>query len=368
VRYASSIPSANISYYHGMDKASQTLVILIPGFPKDERDSTCLPFAQSFVRVLKNQNPGLNIIVLAFQYPFSKSRYLWHGVQVFAFSGRNKGKLQRLWLWKSVWKQLAIIMKQREVIGILNFWLGECALLGHLASRKWRVKCFTWILGQDAKKGNRYRYLVNPAPASLIALSDFISDELHKNYRLRPTHTIPPGIDHILIGAPVSGRNIDIMGAGSLIPLKQFDKFIELVDTLVTFKPDLRVLICGEGPEREKLEFMIRDRNLGSHIKLTGRLEHETVLQLMQSARLFLHTSSYEGYGMVCAEALNAGAHVISYRKPVKTVFKHWHIARTDAEMQQTMAALLNDSGLEHEAEQIDPIEETCRSILNLYN
>jgi glycosyltransferase involved in cell wall biosynthesis len=158
------------------------------------------------------------------------------------------------------------------------------------------------------------------------------------------------------------------MGAGSLIPLKQFDKFIELVDKLIAFKPDLRVIICGEGPEREKLEFMIRDRNLDSHIELTGSLEHEAVLQLMQSARLFLHTSSYEGYGIVCAEALNAGAHVVSFCKPVKTAFKHWHVAPTDAEMQETIAALLNDNGLEHDAERIDPIEETCRSILSLYN
>ena len=65
-----------------MNPDKKTLVILIPGFPENERDSTCVPFPQSFVKNLKQINPFLHIIVIAFQYPFSPGTYDWHGVEV----------------------------------------------------------------------------------------------------------------------------------------------------------------------------------------------------------------------------------------------------------------------------------------------
>ena len=53
-----------------MKKKLDTLVILSPGFAANEADTTCLPPMQLFVKALKEICPGLNIIVIAFQYPF----------------------------------------------------------------------------------------------------------------------------------------------------------------------------------------------------------------------------------------------------------------------------------------------------------
>ena len=51
----------------------KTLVILSPGFPKDEADTTCLPAHQVFIKSLNKNFPSLKIIILSFQYPFSTS-------------------------------------------------------------------------------------------------------------------------------------------------------------------------------------------------------------------------------------------------------------------------------------------------------
>ena len=53
-----------------MNHRTKILVILTPGFAKDETDTTCLPMQQSFIRCLNKMIPHLNIIILAFQYPF----------------------------------------------------------------------------------------------------------------------------------------------------------------------------------------------------------------------------------------------------------------------------------------------------------
>ena len=48
----------------------EILIILSPGFPESEADSTCLPMQQQFVRALKEMHPELDIVVLTFQYPY----------------------------------------------------------------------------------------------------------------------------------------------------------------------------------------------------------------------------------------------------------------------------------------------------------
>jgi hypothetical protein len=49
---------------------NEIFIILSPGFPESEADSTCLPMQQQFVRALKEMYPGLDIVVLTFQYPY----------------------------------------------------------------------------------------------------------------------------------------------------------------------------------------------------------------------------------------------------------------------------------------------------------
>ena len=351
-----------------MNRKDKTLIILIPGFPADEHDSTCLPFPQAFVRNLKALNPSLHIKVLAFQYPFFESVYKWHGVEVRAFNGRNRGGFRHWMLWNNIRRSLKKIFQEEKVIGILSFWMGETAWIAKYAAAKYNVRYFTWLMGQDAKKNNRYVTITRVKSESLIALSDFLSDEYFRNYKIRPSNTILPGIDTRLFSSAPGERKIDILSVGSLIPLKQFDQVVTLVRELATTRPDIRAVICGDGPERRKLEQLIHDFHLGDQIELHGELDHATILSLMQDSKILVHPSSYEGFSTVCAEALYAGAHVISYCKPMHHAFQHHHIVKTKDEMREKITTLLDIKKLNHEPLLTYPIEESCKKILSLYN
>jgi len=87
-------------------------------------------------------------------------------------------------------------------------------------------------------------------------------------------------------------------------------------------------LLVGKGPEKERLQTLINDLKLEGTVRMTGELSYHEVLRLMQRAKVFLHTSSYEGFGCVCLEALSAGARVISFCKPMNMQIAHWHIAK----------------------------------------
>ena len=347
---------------------NKTLIILIPGFPANEEDSTCLPFPQAFVKHLKLLNPALNIKVLAFQYPFFEAVYEWHGVEVHAFNGKNKGGFRRLFLWRTIWRRLKKILQEEQILGILSFWMGETALIAKYAAKKYGLRSFTWLMGQDARENNRYVSITRLKSESLIALSDFLADEYYKNHKIRPAITIPPGIDIATFSAKSKERKIDILGVGSLIPLKQFDQIIRLVAEIVDSHPGVRAVICGEGSERGKLQQLIHDFHLSNQIELRGELDHDSILDVMGESRILVHPSAYEGFGVVFLEALYAGAQVISYCKPMHIHFNHHHVVKTHEEMKKKLLELLDNRMLNQDSVLIYPIEETCKKILTLYN
>ena len=49
-----------------MEKAEKYLVIITPGFPANEEDTTCLPSQQLLVRALNRIDPALDIVILSY--------------------------------------------------------------------------------------------------------------------------------------------------------------------------------------------------------------------------------------------------------------------------------------------------------------
>jgi glycosyltransferase involved in cell wall biosynthesis len=314
-------------------KNEKTLVILIPGFASSEEDSTCLPAQQSFIRRLNKDHPLLNIQILAFQYPYYSSSYYWNNNQVHAFGGKNRGGLSRRLLWWSVNQKLNNLRNDHNITGVLSFWCGECAYIGKKWADKNKVKHFIWLMGQDAKKENAFVGKIKPTSEELIAISDFTNDEFYKNHGVKPAHTIPLGVEPSEFPPALTNKDIDILCAGSLILLKQFDIAIRVMKEIVNKKPDARMIICGKGPEENNLKELIKGLGLEKNVKLTGELAHSDLLKLMSRTKVFLHPSSFEGFSGVCLEAIGAGADVVSFHRPMRVDIVNWNVVKTIKEM-----------------------------------
>ena len=331
-----------------MKKKQEILVILSPGFAANEADTTCLPAQQQFVLTWRQEFPETAVVIISFQYPFDTKPFQWKGLSVIPLGGKNKGGIHRLIVWLRAWRQLSTLRKQYNIIGLLSFWCGESALVGKQFGKWYRVKYFAWLFGQDARKENNYIRLLRPQPHELIALSDSLVKEFEKNYRIAPSNVIPLGINPGLFtgGPPV--RDIDILGVGSLIPLKQYDVFIETIAAIHQQHPFIKAVICGAGPEKEKLQNLIVKYGLSNTISLEGEKNHAAVLQLMQRSKILLHPSSYEGFSGACLEALYAGAHVISFVQPMNHPIEHWHTVQTREAMIAETKKILFSGSLDH--------------------
>lgn len=348
------------------DGKENTIVVLSPGFPENENDSTCLPSQQSFVRCVTKQFPEVVVKVISFQYPFKSSEYDWNNVAVTALGGNNKGGINRLLLWRKAWKKLETLHKREKITGILSLWCGECCYLGKRFADKFKLPHYCWILGQDAKKENRYVSRIRPTANSLIAMSDFLQNEFERNHGIRPAHVITNGIDETE-GERETDKDIDIIGVGSLIPLKQYDLFVDCVNELKASIPSIRSVLIGKGPLQDLLNKKIDSLGLAESIKLIGEVSHSEVIKQLSRSRIHLHPSSYEGFSGACLEALYAGCHVISFTKPMKEDIPHWHVVKDFAEMVKKTKEILKE---ENDFRSVIPytMEKSAALIISLLN
>ena len=351
-----------------MNKDHKTIIILTPAFPGNESETAWVRPKQLFIKKLKENFPALQIIVLSFNYPHHANEYLWHGIRVISFNGMYTRKLRRILLWIRIWRKLKKIKRDQQIMGIFSLWCGECALVGRHFSNLHRIKHFIWISGMDAKKENKLVKWIRPGEDELIAMSLFLVNEFYKNHSIKPQYTIPIGIDPLEFVPFTGEKDIDILGVGSLSPFKQYHVFIQIVKDISRSFPGVKAVICGDGSDRNKLEEMIKELQLENNITITGYIPHAEVLQFMQRAKVFVHPSSYEGFGAVCLEALYAGAFVISFCDPMQLKVERWHIAKDKDEIRKKTAEILNDNPTSQESVLLYSMDDTAKAVMNLFD
>jgi len=74
---------------------------------------------------------------------------------------------------------------------------------------------------------------------------------------------------------------------------------------------DFKIIICGDGSDREKLEKMVEKFNLKDRVLFLGDILHAELPKYVACADIFIRPSLAEGFGIVFLEAMSAGLAVI---------------------------------------------------------
>ncbi|MFT5716044.1 MAG: glycosyltransferase involved in cell wall biosynthesis [Oleiphilaceae bacterium] len=101
-----------------------------------------------------------------------------------------------------------------------------------------------------------------------------------------------------------------IIACGRLVSGKNYEAMIEAF--ALTFKKvkDIRLIILGDGPERDKLKHLTSTLSLSKYIDFIGEVDEPRIF--MQHAEFLLHTSFYEGAPLVLLEALSTGVPIVT--------------------------------------------------------
>lgn len=103
--------------------------------------------------------------------------------------------------------------------------------------------------------------------------------------------------------------NLIIGHIGRFSYQKNHQYIIEIFSKLVLHEPKARLLLVGEGPNREVIENLVKEKNLENNVIFYGLSNH--VEKLLQAMDVFILPSHFEGLPIVGVEAQTAGVPVI---------------------------------------------------------
>lgn len=104
--------------------------------------------------------------------------------------------------------------------------------------------------------------------------------------------------------------NYDIIYLGRMTYQKNPERFIEIVSEISQVIPNLQVAMIGSGDLDDKVKKLIRDYKLEKTIKFYGFQNNP--YKILQSSKLMMMTSRYEGTPMCALEAFACGVPIIS--------------------------------------------------------
>lgn len=288
--------------------SNKHIVWIVPGFASSEKDDTCIPTLIDLLGHIK-KTTDFKISIIALQYPFTNEPYQVFGSTVYPMNGKNKW-----WNRASVWKKALNKLKELDNEHPLNFmhsfWLGDTTLIAEAYYRQKNTKYICTLMGQDALSENRHIKNTRLANSYMIALTQIQAETFYRNSGKRVNEIIPFGTPEFDFES--SDKKFDIIGVGSLIPLKNYEMWIDIVGLVKEQVPNVKAVLVGDGEEKEEHLRQIQDKGLASTITLVGKKSREETLRLVDQSKIFVHTSKYEGQGYVLAEAMSRKLAILS--------------------------------------------------------
>lgn len=127
-----------------------------------------------------------------------------------------------------------------------------------------------------------------------------------------PSAVVSTVSQHSPDAGPSAARPLTLLSVGRLHAVKNQSFLIQACFFLKEYGLPLRCLIAGEGPERGRLEFLIRELGLQNTVELLGHVPHPEISRYYQEADLVVLTSRSEGIPLVLMEAMAHGRVVLA--------------------------------------------------------
>ncbi len=212
---------------------------------------------------------------------------------------------------------------------------------------------------------------------AVIAVSSAVARETEQMTDA-PLYVIPNGIDFKPEPRGSNAGELVIGTVSRITKKKGVDEFVEIACELVKERKNLKFVVVGDGPLREKLERRIREKGLSDRFKFTGLVPREKVLEVLEGFDIFVMPSRDEAFGVAVLEAMGKGIPVVARNHSgVSDIVSHGvtgFLADTRDEMRKYVERLIENQKLRESlsARAVETCrryswEEICRRVERVY-
>jgi len=179
----------------------------------------------------------------------------------------------------------------------------------------WRYRVLPWLVRSAYRRAD-----------AVVAVSSGVRDDLKpivgRKVRIHTIHNpvLPDNYEQAALKEPQHPWLMDpqlqvVMSLCRLSDEKDLGTLVKAFERLRDSHPQARLLMVGDGPQREALQAQIDAAGLSGVAALPGRTDEP--LSWLSRAAVFVLSSRFEGYGNVLVEALAVGTPVVATDCPV---------------------------------------------------
>lgn len=195
-----------------------------------------------------------------------------------------------------------------------------------MAARGITVPIITTLHGTDITLVGRdpsYKHVVEfsiDQSDGVTAVSDYLKRETYNNFEIsKDIKVIPNFIDlerfqksnksHFKKAICPNGEKV-VVHVSNFRKVKRVPEVVKVFSKILESGIEAKLLLVGDGPDRQKAEMMCRELNMCDHVRFLGKLDE--VEEVLSIADLFLIPSGSETFGLAALEAMSCSVPVIS--------------------------------------------------------
>lgn len=230
-------------------------------------------------------------------------------------------------------------------LGILYFWLKtpfyikkvnpdiiqcestQMGLPAFLYKKFFKTPYIVWGQGSDIYLNWKFKKLIHKLvfdnADKVIGMSGDMKKKIQENYK-KDVLVLPSGInlenfEGLSKETARSKLKIDlnekiIIFVGLLHHDKGLKYLIRAFKTIKDKMPETRLILVGDGKDRQKLKRLVKKNNLEKQVNFTGDILNNKIPEYMIASDIFVLPSLSEGLGIVNLEAMASGLPIVATR------------------------------------------------------
>lgn len=210
----------------------------------------------------------------------------------------------------------------------------DSAIVGYVVRKLFNIPYVVYTYGMEITDGKHtgFKRLILKNAAAVVSISNYTRERLIRIMQVDPGKImlVPPGVDTDRFLSPrdaskvgqrhqLAGKRV-IITVGRLAGTERYkghDVVIKALSHVSTRVPEVRYLIVGDGPDRERLERLASEVGQSERVVFVGNVSNEDLPAYYGIAEVFVMVSHEvesraggvlaEGFGLVFLEAAAAG-------------------------------------------------------------
>ena len=287
------------------------IAILVSGFPPDRVGGMEIA-SYNIAKHLANKGHSIHIITSSYSDSLNEDKFVVHPV------GMRKTKI------------IGPLFDQRNILPVIKeinpeiihaqgiSTSGISGFTAFLIKKLLKIPYVVYGRGGDIYPFNVEKILVKAIlnnANSVIALTEHMKKEMQK-ISAKEISVIPNGIDidRFNDSSPKFSESSDtkIIFVGNLRLEKGLSYLIEAMRYITKKDINSRLLIVGEGPQKENLEKLVTKLNINDIVTFSGKVATEEVPVYLKNSDIFTLPSLQEGFPNVLLEAMASGLPVVA--------------------------------------------------------